>query len=774
MHKQSITKPNSPPIPKSPLLLLILIAFCALSATYSIVNPLFESPDEVWHYEYVRWLVEGNGLPRPEDVGHAPWHQEGSQPPLYYILAAAITAPISTENAAEVIRYNPHAAIGQPGAFGNKNIVAHGAADGWPWRGVALAAHVARFFSILLGAITVVATYGAASIIFAERRAIAALAAAIVAFNPQFLFLSAAVNNDNLVAACSAVAIWFCVRQLQLSREHATADPSNRQLLLFGLLVGVAALSKLSGLGVAGLVGLTLMVVAWRVGSFAKLVRWGLIVGGVALAVAGWWYLRNWLLFGDPLALQAMFAILPRRPVPPTATELLARLPGIWRSFWGVWGWFNIVADEWFYNIYTGLSLIGLLGLALAAPLHRLYRASQNRARQTSIRRDSWMILLLLIWVTVMLLSLWRWAQMRYPQGRLLFPGLSAFAILLAWGVLNWFPLRWRQMIAAGLAVALFGIAVLPPARWIAPTYAAPDVMADIGAIGTVAIGTAAAGTVPNPLEVAFGSELALRGYALSASELRPGERLTVDLFWQASAEIAQDYSVFVHLTDESDILQVQNDSYPAAGALSTSDWPIDSLIPDQHQLRFPETVPVPARLRVDVGLYDFESGQRLVVGETNGADHWTIGYVSLLPQEGDGSLPHSTFINFDEQIALVGFEFDRRVMQPGETLNLTLWWEALRQPALNYKVFTHLILPPEATWAQMDSDPQRGAAPTSGWEPGQRIEDAYALTLPESAPEGVYFVEIGLYDPAENDRLMVNFSDKGIVLGQVRVGSEK
>ena len=58
-----------------------------------------------------------------------------------------------------MIRYNPHAAVGLPDAFGNKNIMLHGAADAWPWRGVALAAHIARFFSLSLGAITVLSAY---------------------------------------------------------------------------------------------------------------------------------------------------------------------------------------------------------------------------------------------------------------------------------------------------------------------------------------------------------------------------------------------------------------------------------------------------------------------------------------------------------------------------------------------------------------------------------------------------------------------------------------
>ena len=49
-------------------------------------------------------------------------------------------------------------------------------------------------------------------------------------------------------------------------------------------------------------------------------------------------------------------------------------------------------------------------------------------------------------------------------------------------------------------------------------------------------------------------------------------------------------------------------------------------------------------------------------------------------------------------------------------------------------------------------------------------LEDNYQLNLPAEAPAGTYLVEIGLYDPETFDRLQVNFSDKGIVLGRVKV----
>lgn len=751
------------------LLFLLLVVFLLLGATYSVVNPLFESPDEVWHYEYVRWLVEGQGLPRPEQVGSAPWHQEGSQPPLYYLAAAALTWPIPTDNAAAVLRYNPHAAVGLPDAFGNKNIMAHGMADAWPWRGVALAAHIARFFSLLLGAVTVLSTYGAAYTIFPEQPAVTVLAAALVAFNPQFLFISAAVNNDNLVTAASAVGIWLAVRLLTrygrpvdtTTAGRGRAGPAVTELLALGAVVGVAALAKLSGLALASVVGLALILTAWlRKAPLRTLLLWGLISAAAALAVAGWWYGRNLWLYGDPLGLQAMFDILPRRTAPPTLAELVARSQGVWRSAWAVFGWFNVVADEWLYAIYTVLSLAGLAGLLIARPLRgwlaRRARAPQAR-QQFAARPGSapgLSLAILVFWLLLVLGALISWAQMRYPQGRLLFPALSAAAILLAWGLTGWLPRRLHATLVTVLALGLGILAALAPVRWIAPAYAAPQLLP-------------ATAQVPNPAQIVFGDQMRLVGYELDRREAQPGDTIYLTLYWEALRPLTSDYSIFVHLVDESEIVQAQHDSYPAAGSLPTREWPGQRIIPDRHAVHIPDIAPAPQRLRVEVGAYDFATGARLPVA---GGDSWTAGAITLAPRISADGIPNPIHINFADQIALIGFEMDRRAMQPGETLTLTLWWEALAVPTADYTMFAHLLLPPDAVWAGADKPPADGAAPTSGWQPGQRLMAQYRLTLPPTAPAGLYKVEVGIYDPITMRRLSVNFSDAGIVLGNVRV----
>ena len=69
---------------------LILVGYVILAVTYSLVNPVFESPDEIHHYAYVDYLHQENALPVAE-LGSAV--NEFHQPPLYYLLTRAAIVP---------------------------------------------------------------------------------------------------------------------------------------------------------------------------------------------------------------------------------------------------------------------------------------------------------------------------------------------------------------------------------------------------------------------------------------------------------------------------------------------------------------------------------------------------------------------------------------------------------------------------------------------------------------------------------------------------------
>ena len=44
-------------------LLRVLLAFAVLAGAYSLATPVFEGPDEIWHFAFASHLADGGGLP---------------------------------------------------------------------------------------------------------------------------------------------------------------------------------------------------------------------------------------------------------------------------------------------------------------------------------------------------------------------------------------------------------------------------------------------------------------------------------------------------------------------------------------------------------------------------------------------------------------------------------------------------------------------------------------------------------------------------------------
>ncbi len=133
------------------------------------------------------------------------------------------------------------------------------------------------------------------------------------------------------------------------------------------------------------------------------------------------------------------------------------------------------------------------------------------------------------------------------------------------------------------------------------------------------------------------------------------------------------------------------------------------------------------------------------------------------------------------ENIQFDGYDLARAIVAPGETVQLTLHWQALAPVKSPYKVFTHLIgamnpATQSPVWAQMDGEPVGGSRPTTQWLVGATIDDLYGLTVPPNAPPGEYQIEIGMYDPGTLARLPVydangaRVEDDRVILGTVTV----
>ena len=103
-------------------------------------------------------------------------------------------------------------------------------------------------------------------------------------------------------------------------------------------------------------------------------------------------------------------------------------------------------------------------------------------------------------------------------------------------------------------------------------------------------------------------------------------EGVTVDLKWQAAADLDRDYTVFVHLYAPDGRLVAQHDGPPRGGSRPTSRWTPGKAVTDYHGLLLPPEFSGVLRLRV--GLYDPATGQRLRLAD--GRDMVEVGLVSV------------------------------------------------------------------------------------------------------------------------------------------------
>ena len=123
------------------------------------------------------------------------------------------------------------------------------------------------------------------------------------------------------------------------------------------------------------------------------------------------------------------------------------------------------------------------------------------------------------------------------------------------------------------------------------------------------------------------------------------------------------------------------------------------------------------------------------------------LGYADVLP-----------VLNADvvEDMRRWGYNMEPEQAKPGETVELTLYWEANQKPGGDYTVFTHLREPSGELHGQNDSQPQAGMYPTYLWDKGERVEDRYELVIAEDAIAGEYEIALGMYTLATLERLSI------------------
>lgn len=699
--------------------LIVLAAFLFLATYYNISTPLFEAPDELQHAAYAVWLVDVRSLPVLDPKQPGPWGQEGTQGPLYYLLVATSLGTVRHRTADNLAVLNPQANIGEPLTPGNKNRVLHDPQqEQWPYQGTTLFIHLARAISTVLAMGSLWAIYRLGRLAFPGTRGIALAMTALVAFTPQFLFLSSSVTNDNLVIL---IASWTLV--LLAAWLRSPRLPTWQQLGLLGVLLGLAVLAKLSGVLLWPLAVGILVWLAWRSSNARWLARAGLFCFAIALAVCGWWLVRNQQLYGDLTAIRAHAAALggQRQDLPSTIRDILGEFRGFRYSLWGLFGWFNVLVPAVFYHIVDGMATIGVLGFGFFV-IRSLFR----QARST---RE--IVLMLCVWLGLVAGGVLRWTVLISSQGRLAFPALAAAALFLVIGWSELVPrLLHRAVSVAGLTVWA-AWAALCPALVIRPAYARPPALS----LAEVAA------RVSHQTNVTFQGGVTLLGYQVDRQSLAPGDLFWVTACWSGDRKVQADYFVFVQLLVDNDLIAAQADTYHGLGSFPTSFWPAGVVFCDQYPLRVADTVPSPGSGSISMGLYA-ATGKRLpVVGS-----EWQ-------PQPDQVRFPAPP-ISFPKAgrtldyqwgpVALVDYQLDTTAVIPGGTFDISLTWSAAKPIPTDYAATVQVLDDQGAKAGQSDVLLQ-----TSTWQVGARLTDRRSITISPDAVAGVYQLKLAVYDPA-------------------------
>lgn len=738
---------------------LVLALFIALGIFYSVTTPLFEAPDEQWHFAFVQYVATGRGL--PVQTIDQPTHlarQEGSQPPLYYLLGAATTFWIDTSDYPSIVWENPHYGYNVPGIIDdNKNLFIHTSLESFPYHGAVLAIHLARLLSVLMGALAVLFTYLLALEIFPNRKYLAASAAALLAFVPQFLFISSAVSNDSTIVAMSALSLWLMVRFLTEDERRKTEDegrttgdiPSRgirlRSVGILGVAVGLAALAKVSGLGLVVLAAFVVIYV-YRKNIRQLSVTLGFLLLTFAL-VAGWWYARNLMLYGELTGTAMMTRIFGARVTPLTTTQLIAQLSEVWETFWVGFGWGNIRANPAVYSLIE--IIVALSGVGLLLGLVR------RRAHFRSTLVTSLPLFVLALWIAVAFVELLDWMQItQAPHGRLFFPALPALAPLAVLGLTQWAPTRAQPFVARGVAIAFFAFAAIAPFVILQPAYAFPSFLDESPAIS-------------NRVEINYDNKMKLLGYDITPNRVRPGEWTTLTLYWQSLTTMDQDYSIGIHVVDSSGRVIGARDSYPGHGLLPTRLWRAGQILSDAYWLPIADDATAPSIGWIQVSLYSLQDRRDLQAFDPNGNEVPTpiVGRLKVSGPNAIAPRPqNATQYSFGKQIDLIGYDLNLAKVSaqtPSQGLDLTLYWKRAAPIDTDYTVFVHILDASGKIVEQSDIQPAQGDSPTSFWDAGEIVPDRHAFTL----PRGAYRIELGLYRADTGQRLPVT-DTQGNALG--------
>ncbi|NIO70302.1 MAG: hypothetical protein GTN71_15070 [Anaerolineae bacterium] len=286
------------------------------------------------------------------------------------------------------------------------------------------------------------------------------------------------------------------------------------------------------------------------------------------------------------------------------------------------------------------------------------------------------------------------------------------------------------------------------------------------------------------PLAANLGGQLELLGYDLPSS-VQAGQTVRLVLYYRIPSELGgrRNYSFFAHLVDGRDYLWGQDDAF----GYPTSNWYGGDMAVQWLDVSVPPDAP-PRSYHLKVGLYDQDRGQPFPVLDEDGSpvatavtlEPLTVRKAAVPPAAASLGIPNPLQARVGDPFTFLGYDVSQRVLNPGQSAHVSLYWQTTARPDRDYLVSTYLVDEGGKVWPQSSRQALDGDYPTSLWEAGQVVRDRFDLVVDPETPRAVYELRVGLYDEEAQSYLPVVVSSEegvpseSISLGQVLVRSRQ
>ena len=394
---------------KKIVMAIFLIGLFCYYLIWTVSQPYNSCPDEKMKWDICKYIAEHNSIPdgRDESIRDSAWGiSYAFQPILTYMICAVfvkIASIFTTQQFALVV--------------------------------------AARLVSTISMTLTIYFVIKIANKLFKDKEIYKYLFIIFIAFQPITAFLASYINNDSTAILAISMIIYLWILGLE-------SNWKTKHCILLGGAVGFCALTYYNAYGYilcSVLICLSSAVLN-KMGA-KEIAKKALIVASVAFAVAGWWFVRNAIIYdGDILGTKTQnkygdkYALEQYKPsvrkTPENSNESIWHMlnEDAWanttaKSFVGIFGYHSILMSNKIYYSYLGLWLIGGLGCLLKFKDLFIYKKEEKSKYILNY------IFVIAIIIPILLSIIYSYTSDFQPQGRYIMGIIIPFMYFVVNGI---------------------------------------------------------------------------------------------------------------------------------------------------------------------------------------------------------------------------------------------------------------------------------------------------------------------------------------------------